>query len=87
MFASDLGRSQIEYLSNAIEFNREDCAKRYHKSSIFNFGLSGLGSHSFFIIVDLHGLGYDSFTRSGVRSVLLTLALQAVFPDKQRVLE
>jgi hypothetical protein len=26
-----------------IDFNRKDRAKRYHKSSIFNSGLSGLG--------------------------------------------
>jgi hypothetical protein len=27
---------QVEYLSNSIDFNRKDRAKRYHKSSIFN---------------------------------------------------
>ena len=36
MFAHDLCHSQIEYLSNAIDLNRKDRAKRYHKSSIFN---------------------------------------------------
>jgi hypothetical protein len=36
MFAHDLCHSQIEYLSNSIDFNRKDSAKRYHKTSIFN---------------------------------------------------
>jgi hypothetical protein len=36
MFAHDLCHSRIEYLSNSIDLNRKDRAKRYHKSSIFN---------------------------------------------------
>ncbi len=36
MFAQDLCHSQVEYLSNSIDFNRKDRAKRYHKSSIVN---------------------------------------------------
>jgi hypothetical protein len=53
MFAHDLCHSQIEYLSNStrreplsrtIDLIRKDRAKRYHKSSIFNSGLSGLGT-------------------------------------------
>jgi hypothetical protein len=40
MFAHDLCHSQIEYLSNAIDLNRKDRAKRYHKSSIFNLQYS-----------------------------------------------
>ena len=36
MFAHDLCQSQIEYVRNAIDLNRKDRAKRYHKSSIFN---------------------------------------------------
>jgi hypothetical protein len=36
MFAHDLCHSQIEYLSNSIDFNKKDRAKRYHKSSIVN---------------------------------------------------
>jgi hypothetical protein len=36
MFAHDLCHSQIEYLSNSIDFNKKDRAKRYHKYSIFN---------------------------------------------------
>jgi hypothetical protein len=36
MFAHDLCHSQVEYFRNAIDFNRKDRAKRYHKSSIFN---------------------------------------------------
>ena len=43
MFAHDLYHSQIEHLNNSIDLNRKDKAKRYHKSSIFNSGLSGLG--------------------------------------------
>ncbi len=43
MFAKDLCHSQIEYFRNAIDLDRKDRAKRYHKSSIFNSGLSGLG--------------------------------------------
>ncbi len=45
MFAHGLCHSQIEYLSNSIDFSRKDRAKRYHKSSIFNSGLSGLGDN------------------------------------------
>jgi len=36
MFAHDLRHSQIKYLSNSVDLNRKDRAKRYHKSSIFN---------------------------------------------------
>jgi hypothetical protein len=36
MFAHDLCDSQIEYVRDAIDLNRKDRAKRYHKSSIFN---------------------------------------------------
>ena len=36
MFAHDLCDSRIEYFRNAIDLNRKDRAKRYHKSSIFN---------------------------------------------------
>jgi len=31
-----IANSQIEYVSNSIDLNRKDRAKRYHKSSIFN---------------------------------------------------
>ncbi len=59
MFAHDLCHSQIEYFSNSIDLNRKDRAsllrrngyegrERYHKSSIFNSGLPGLG-HIYFI--------------------------------------
>jgi len=34
MFAHDLCHSQIEYFRNAVDLNRKDRAKRYHKSSI-----------------------------------------------------
>jgi hypothetical protein len=36
LFAHDLWHRQIENLSNSIDLNRKDGAKRYHKSSIFN---------------------------------------------------
>jgi hypothetical protein len=36
MFAHDLRHSQIEYFRNAIDLDRKDRAKRYHKSSIVN---------------------------------------------------
>jgi hypothetical protein len=36
MFAHDLCHNQIEYFRNAIDLDRKDRAKRYHKSSIFN---------------------------------------------------
>jgi len=40
IFAHDLWYSQIEYLSNSIDLNRKDRAKRNHKSSIFNLQYS-----------------------------------------------
>ena len=36
MFVHDLRHSQIEYLSNSIDLNRNGRTKWYHKSSIFN---------------------------------------------------
>jgi hypothetical protein len=36
MFAHDLCHSQIEYFRNAIDLDRKDRAKRYHKASFFN---------------------------------------------------
>jgi hypothetical protein len=40
MFAQELCHSQIEYLSNSIDLNLKDRAKRNHKYSFFNLQYS-----------------------------------------------
>ncbi len=74
MFAQDLWHSQIEYLSNSIDLNRKDRAKRYHKSSIFNSGFAGLGIYSIFLV----------FTESPLVAVAVGISMLKVLSNPEK---